>query len=268
MRHRLVLAAVAVVVLAACSSGDDSSTPEPTTPFVGETTTTLPPTPVVAKVVSPEMGSVQGSGGRGMVVVLTFTAVDPSALPAQFRVGGDLPSGTPAKPGRNPAFPGLVVGTTTTATSLGGPDANLANLFQIVSPSPQPDGSMRVTAVWTNPQATFGSDTDVTLGALTVAGPAPDVIPQPLTQMAINSNVASAVFRLSAAEAPAVAGAGAGGSSTTTTPKATSTTRRPTTSTTVRTTTTVATVTTTTTSPAVTTTVPPTTTTTRFLGIF
>lgn len=271
MRHRLVLAVVAVVVLASCSSGDDSSTP-PTTSPVEETTTTLPSTPVVAKVVSPEPGSVQGSGGRGMVVVLTFTAVDPSALPAQFRVGGELPPpATAAKPGRNPAFPGLVVGTTTTSADLGGPDANLANLFQIVSPSLQPDGSMRVTAVWTNAQAAFGSDTDVTLGALTVEGPAPDVIPQPLTEMKINSNVASVTFRLSAAEGPGVVGATA--STTTTTPRATTTTRRVTTSTTVRgstTTTTAATAATTTTArPAVTTTVAPaTTTTTRFLGIF
>lgn len=268
MRHRLAFAAVAVFVLAACSSGDDSSTPAPTTPFVGDTTTTPPLTPVVAEVVSPEAGSVQGSAGRGMVVVLTFTARDPNALPAQFRVGGELPSpATAAKPGHNPAFPGLVVGLSTTAESLGGPETNLANLFQIVSPSVQPDGSVQVSAVWTNAAANFGSDTEVTLAAFTVEGTAPDKATPPLSQV-VNSNLAVVTFRLSAAEGTAV---GAGGATSTTAARATTTTRRPATSTTRRTTTSttlVPALTTTTTRPPVTTTVPPATTTTRFLGIF
>jgi hypothetical protein len=272
MRHRLVLAVVAVVLLASCNSGDDSSTP-PTTSPVEETTTTLPSTPVVAKVVSPEPGSVQGSGGKGMVVVLTFTAKDSTVLPAEFRVGGELPPpATAAKPGHNPAFPGLVVGMSTTAASVGGPETNLANLFQIVSPSVQPDGSVQVSAVWTNAAANFGTDTEVLLAAFTMAGTAPDKVTPPLPDT-VTSNVASVTFRLSAAGSAGV-GLGVVGtaSTTTTTPRATTTTRRVTTSTTVRgsTTTTGATAaaTTTTARPAVTTTVPPATTTTRFLGIF
>ncbi len=266
MRQRPALAALAVVLLTACSSDKKSSSPEP--PAFEGTTTTVPATPVVAKVVSPEMGSVQGSGGRGVLVVLTFTAKDAGALPPQFRLGGELPSpAASARPGHNPAFPGLVVGMTTTSAALGGPSANLANLFQIVSPALQPDGSMRVTAVWTNAQASFGSDTDVTLGVLTVSGTAPDVIPQPLTDMAINSNVASVVFRLAAAEGPAV---GAASSTSTSTVRGSTTTSRPATSTTRRptTTTTGAAATTTTARPATTTTLPPATTTTRFLGLF
>lgn len=200
--RRLAVLALAMVPLAACSSSKKAS---PTVPQSSEqaTTTTVAPTPVVAKIVAPEAGSVQGSGGRGMVVVLTFTAADPAALPAQFRLGGQLPApATPAKPGRNPAFPGLVVGATTTPGALGGPSANLANLFQIVSPAAQPDGSMRVTAVWTNAQPNFGTDVDITVGALTVAGDAPDVVPQPLTDMSLNSNVASVTSAWPAATPP------------------------------------------------------------------
>jgi hypothetical protein len=267
MRSRLAIAALAVVLLAACSSGKKAATPSSTSELVQDTTTSIPTTPVVAKIVSPEPNSVQGSAGKGMVVVLTFTASDPTALPAQFRVGGELPTAASTKPGHNPAFPGLVVGTTTTGAALGGPGANLANLFQIVSPSKQPDGSVKVTAVWTNTQAAFGADADVTLGVVTVSGTAPDVIPQPLTDMPLNSNVASVTFHLSAADAGTAAAAG--GSTTTTAPK-TSTTAGRVTTTTRRgaTTTTVARSTTSTTRPTGTTTTVPATTTTKLLGIF
>jgi len=269
-RRRLALGSLALVLLAACSSGKDASPLPPPPPFESSTTTTVAATPVVAKVVWPESGTVAGIGGRGMVVVLTFTAKDPAALAAQFRLGGELP-GASAKPGHNPAFPGLVVGTTVTPASLGGPGANLANLFQIVSPSRQADGSIQVTAVWTNAQVSFGTDVDVTVGALTVSGTAPDLIPQPLTQLSINSNVASSTFRLSAGEAAAVGaatttttttGAGAGAKVTTTTTRGTSTTTtRPGVSTTVRP------ATSTTVTRATTTAVPATTTTTKFLGV-
>lgn len=264
--RRLAVLALALVPLAACSSSKKTSPP----PRLEQaTTTTVAPTPVVAKIVAPEAGSVQGSGGRGMVVVLTFTAADPAALPAQFRLGGQLPApATPAKPGRNPAFPGLVVGATTTPAALGGPSANLANLFQIVSPAAQPDGSMRVTAVWTNAQPNFGTDVDITVGALTVAGDAPDVVPQPLTDMSLNSNVASVTFRLAGGDTTATSVT----TSTTTRSVTTSTVRSSTTSTTRAragggASTTVA-PTTTTTRRTVTSNPPATTSTTKFLGLF
>jgi len=269
-RRRLALVPLALVLLANCSSGDRKSLPPPP-PFEQGTTTTIPATPVVAKIVTPEAGTVAGTGGKGMVVVLTFTATDPAALPAQFRLAEGA---TTAKPGHNPAFPGLVVGTTVTPASLGGPGANLANLFQIVSPSLQPNGSMQVTAVWTNAQVSFGTDIDVTVGALTVSGTAPDLVPQPLTELSINSNVASSTFRLSAGSAgdAGAAGAGAAGAAgaattTTTTPsgKATTTTRRSST-TTSRSGTTTTIVGATTTTPRATTTGVPATTTTKFLG--
>lgn len=229
----------------------------------------MPATAVVAKILSPEQASVQGIGGRGMVVVLSFSAKDASVLPADFRLGGALPSPAPAvKPGHNAAFPGLIVGLSTTPIALGGPSANLANLFQIVSPSKQPDGSMQVTAVWTNAQPNFGSDLDATLVAFTVSGTAPDVIPQSPADMSLTSNPAQVAFHLSGGtgdDNPAV------GSSTTSTPAASgaSTTAKPTTTTTKPGTTVVSSSTTTTKAPATTTTKAATTTsTTKLLGLF
>src|SRR5688572_8376715 len=107
MLRRLLIAGLAAVLLASCSGGDDEGSSTTTTPFLFDTSTTLlPTTPVVAKALSPEPASVQGSGGRGMVVALKFSAKDPTVLPAEFRLGGALPPPAPAaKPGHNPAFP-------------------------------------------------------------------------------------------------------------------------------------------------------------------
>lgn len=262
MRRGLVLVAVAAVILAACSGSGKKSSSTPTSLlFQPTTSSTLPPTPVVARVLSPEKGSVQGSGGRGMVVALVFTAKDPSALTAQFRLGGALPApATAAKPGHNPAFPGLVVALSTTGTAFGGAQSNLANLFQIVSPAVQGDGSMQVTAVWTNADTGFGSDADVTLVAFTVPGTAPDTVPDSPADIVPNSNPAQVTFHISAS-----ADSGAAGSTTTTVKGATTTTAKGATTTTAKAaTTTVAP--TTTKAPATTTTVRATTSTTSLLG--
>jgi hypothetical protein len=170
-----------------------------------------------------------------MVVALTFTARDATVLPATFRLGGSLPSPAPAvRPGHNPAFPGLVVGMSTTGTALGGPSANLANLFQIISPALQLDGSMQVTAVWTNTGVDFGSDVDATLVAFMVSGTAPDVIPPSQANIDVISNPAEVTFRVSPVTDPAAAAAAAAAASSSTTSTvfgATTTSLRPTTTT-------------------------------------
>ena len=205
-----------------------------------------------------------------MVVVLNFTARDPSALIAELR-SALSPAAAAAKPGRNPAFPGLVVGLSSTGAALGGPSANLANLFQIVSPSRQLDGSLHVSAVWTNTQVDFGSDVDATLVAYLVAGSAPDTNPVSQANIDVISNTVEVPFRVSSVTDPgaAVAAPPAAGPVTTMITSATTTSVRPaaTTTTTRAVTSTVAT---TTTTPApITTPVPATTTTTRpnILGI-
>lgn len=212
--------------MTACTSDDEPSSTPSTFPSLETTSTTaLPSTPVIGRALSPEKGSVQGSGGRGMVVVLNFTARDATVLPAELR--GSLPAG--AKGGRNPAFPGLVVGLSTTGTALGGPSTNLANLFQVVSPALQLDGSMQVTAVWTNTQADFGSDVDATLVAFVVSGAAPDVIPETQANIDVISNPVEVTFRVSGGGTSSALTAG---STTSTTPGATTTSIRPTTTTT------------------------------------
>ena len=228
----MVIAGLAAIVLAACSSGgDDSSTPTTLPVFDTTSTSFLPTTPVVARALSPAPASVQGRGGRGMVVHLQFTARDASALPAEFRLGGALPPPAPAaRPGHNPAFPGLVVGLTSTGTALGGPSANLANLFQLVSPASQLDGSVQVSAIWTNASADFGTDIDTTLVAYVVSGTAPDTIPETQANIDVISNTVEVNFRLGSGDAgsPAV-GAGAGTTTSSTVRGSTTTSVRPTT---------------------------------------
>ena len=258
MLRRLVIAGLAAVLLTACTSDDEpSSAPTTFADFDTTTTSALPTTAVIGRALSPEKGSVQGSGGRGMVVVLNFTARDPSALPAELR-SALSPAAAAAKPGHNPAFPGLVVGLSSTAAGLGGPSANLANLFQIVTPAVQLDGSMQVSAVWTNATADFGTDVDATLGAYVVSGTAPDVIPPSQANIDVISNPVEVTFRVSGG--PGAPASAAGGSTTSTVAGATTTSGRPTT-TTARPATTVAPVATTA-RPATTTTARPATTTT------
>jgi hypothetical protein len=257
MFRRLALVGLAAVVLASCSSGKEGSSTVTTILFDTTTTAAVPNTPVIARLLSPERGSVQGTGGRGMVVALTFTARDAGVLAAEFRLGGALPApAAAAKPGHNPAFPGLVVGISTTGTALGGPTANLANLFQIVSPSLQLDGTTQVSAVWTNSQVDFGSDVDATLTAYTVSGTAPDVIPPSQANIDVNSNTIDVTFRVSAVTGATVAAPAAAGATTTTVAGATTTSVKPTT-------TTAKPVAATTTTRAATTTVPATTSTTK-----
>jgi hypothetical protein len=264
------MAGLAAVLLASCSGGGDKGSSTTTTPFSFDSpsTTLLPTTPVVAKALSPEPASVQGAGGRGMVVALKFSAKDPALLPAEFRLGGALPAPAPAaKPGHNPAFPGLVVGLSSTGSALGGPSVNLANLFQVVSPSLQLDGSREVSAVWTNSAVDFGSDIDTTLTAYVVAGTAPDTIPPSQANIEVLSNTLDITFHIGAAGdgSPAVA-AGSPTSTSITTPGATTTTRAGATTTTrPGATTTTARPATTTTRATTATTAAPTTTTTRGL---
>lgn len=233
MLRRVVVIGLAAVVLASCSSGKKGASSTTTFPtFETTSTSALPTTPVVGRLLSPERGSVQGSAGRGMVVALTFTARDPNVLAADFRFGGALPAPAPAaKPGANPAFPGLVVGVSTTSAALGGPSANLANLFQIISPATQLDGSKQVTAVWTNGTPDFGSDADVTLVAFVVSGVAPDVIPPSQANLDVISNPLEVTFRVSPATGGQTATPGAttttvAGGTTTTSLKPTTTTTK------------------------------------------
>lgn len=271
MLRRLLIAGLAAVLTGACTSNDEPSASPGTFPVFDTTTTSaLPTTPVIGRALSPEKGTVQGSGGRGMVVVLTFTARDASVLSAEARAALSAAAiAAAAKPGHNPAFPGLVVGLSSTGTALGGPSANLANLFQIVSPALQLDGSMQVSTVWTNAQPDFGIDLDTTLVAYVVSGTAPDLIPQSQANIDVISNSVEVTFRISGTAADAAAAASSptsttrAGATTTTAVRATTTTARPPSTTVATGPTTLRPA-----PPTTAITVPPTTTTTKLLGIF
>lgn len=204
MRTRLVLSAsVAAVVFAGCgSSSSTASAPTTLAPAPTTTVAAAPPTTVAAKAVtalvfSPEKGSIQGVSGVGMVVDLAFRSKDSELLGGKFRLGGALPDpAAPVKPGRLDALPGLIVTLSSTGDGAGGPTANLANLFQIVTVSKQADGSSEVWATWTNAKPGFGIDVDSVLDAYLVRGDAPDKVPADRAGLDVLSNLISVPFHL------------------------------------------------------------------------
>jgi hypothetical protein len=187
MRRLTILTLVAALALAACSSSSKKKTASEST------TSTAPSTRVTGKAYSPEEGSTQGVNGTGIVVDVAFRSKEADLLKATVR------STSAGKPGRNTNFPGLVVTLSTTAASLGGPQANLADLFQIVGLSQQSDGSTEAWATWVNGKALFGLDVDSTLEAYVVSGEAPATAPTDRTGLDVVSNIVTVKFRVSAA---------------------------------------------------------------------
>src|SRR3954463_2998683 len=156
MKRFMVLPVVAGLILAACSSGGSKKN------TAASTTSSSSATAVTVQVFSPEPNSVQGVCGNGIVIDLSIRAKDPNLLKSAIRAA------QPGQPGRNPAYQNLVVTLSTTEPALGGPQANIAGLFQIVSVSQQPDGSGEIWATWVNGQPRFGVDVDSALDAFVV----------------------------------------------------------------------------------------------------
>src|SRR5947208_4436654 len=223
----LALTVTAALLLAACNSGGSKN--KTTTASTSTTSTTLA-TAVTGKALSPEPDSEQGVAGVGIVVDLAFRTKDVNLLQAQVRTSGG------AKPGVNAAFPGLVVSLSTTDPSLGGPSANLADLFQIVSVSKQSDGSTEVWATWVNAKPLFGVDVDSVLEAYVVQGGAPPIAPTDHVGLDVVSNVVRVSFHVAGGVAPSSSTSQVVSSTTirrttTTARRATTTTTRPTTTT-------------------------------------
>ena len=237
MKRFMVLSLVAGLMLAACSSGGSKKAASSTTSSSAATAVTL-------QAFSPEPNSTQGVCGNGIVIDLAIRAKDPNLLKSAIRPA------QPGQPGRNPAYQNLVVTMSTTDPALGGPQANIAGLFQIVSVSQQPDGSGEIWATWVNGQPRFGIDVDSAIDAYVVGEPAPATAPADRSGLNVVSNVVHVPFHV----------AGSVGSTpcatTTTTPPGASTSTSGRTTTTAHTTTSHATTTiraTTTTSPTPTT---------------
>jgi len=237
MKRFMVVLLFSGLVLAACSSGGSKKA-------ANSTTSSSAATAVTVRAFSPEPNSTQGVCGTGIVIDLAIRAKDPNLLKSAIRAA------QPGQPGRNPAYQNLVVTMSTTDPALGGPQANIAGLFQIVSVSQQPDGSGEIWATWVNGQARFGIDVDSAVDAYVVGEPAPATVPADRTGLNVVSNVEHVPFHV----------AGSVGSTacatTTTTPPGASTSTSGRTTTTAHTTTSHATTTirvTTTTSPTPTT---------------
>src|SRR5947199_6587656 len=122
MKRFMVLPLVAGLVLAACSSGGSKKKTAATS-----TPSSSAPMAVTVQAFSPEANSTQGVCGTGIVIDLSVRSKDPNLLKSAIRPA------QPGQPGRNPAYQNLVVTLSTTEPGLGGPQANIAGLFQIVS---------------------------------------------------------------------------------------------------------------------------------------
>jgi hypothetical protein len=219
MRRFLGVSVAAALVLAGCSAGGGNK--KSTAAVSSTTSSTAPATPVTGHAFSPEPSSIQGAAGTGILVDLAFKSKETDLLKAALRTT------SPGRPGRNPAFPGLVVTLSTTDAALGGPQANLADLFQIISTSQLPDGSMQVWATWANGLPRFGVDVDSVLEAYVVRGDAPVMVSSDRAGLDVVSNVVNVQFHIGGGAAPGAS------TSTTGVSGASSTTRR-TTATTVR----------------------------------
>src|SRR3954447_4926462 len=186
MKRFMVLTATAALVLAACSSGGSKKT-------ASSTTSSSAPTAATVQAFSPEPNSVQGVCGNGIVIDLSIRAKDPNLLKAAIRAA------QPGQPGRNPIYQNLVVTLSTTEPALGGPQANIAGLFQIISVSQQPDGSGEVWATWVNGQPRFGVDLDSALDAYVLSDAAPATAPADRTGLNVVSNVVHVPFHVAGA---------------------------------------------------------------------
>jgi len=184
MKRFMVLTVAAALVLAACSSGGSKKK------AASSTTSSTAATPATVQVFSPEPNSTQGVCGNGIVIDLAIRAKDSNLLKAAIR-----PS-QPGQPGRNPAYQNLVVTLSTTEPGLGGPQANIAGLFQIVSVSQQSDGSGEVWATGVNGQPRFGVDVDSALDAYIVGEAAPATVPADRAGLNVASNVAHVPFHV------------------------------------------------------------------------
>jgi hypothetical protein len=149
-------------------------------------------------VTNPKPGDIAGAGGDFTVDLkaLALNATGNNQLSAAngYRPGLNLPPAAtfgPAMP--DPNAPGLVVTLSTTPQAAGGPNANLAGVFQINSVS-RHHGLTRVINDWeVGVPGFFGKNKPATLTAYLVKGTAPGIVTgheQPI------SNVIHETFRI------------------------------------------------------------------------
>jgi hypothetical protein len=132
-------------------------------------------------VTNPRPGDIAGAGGDFTVdlIAQALNARGNNLLSAShgYRPGLNLPPATTFGPGQpDPDAPGLVVTLSTTPQGAGGPNANLAGVFQLNSVSGR-NGLTRVINDWeVGVPGFFGTNTRATLTAFLVSGTAPGVV--------------------------------------------------------------------------------------------
>jgi hypothetical protein len=141
-----------------------------------------PAQPVQAVVLTPQAGDTTGDDFNVDVSLQANNALGNSLL-SNYTNGfldptGPDGQGNPAfHPGHSTFAPGLVVTLSTTPAAAGGPQANLAGVFQINSVT-QNHG---LTSTWNDWQVSspgfFGTNTPATLTVYAVQGQAPEAVP-------------------------------------------------------------------------------------------
>jgi hypothetical protein len=131
--------------------------------------------------ITPQAGDTAGAGGAFNVDValLAQNAKGNSELSAAngYQPGLNLPPATTFGPGMpDPDAPGLVVTLSTTPQAAGGPNANLAGVFQLNAVA-RSHGLTRVFNDWeVGSPGFFGKNTQATLTAYVVKGTAPGIV--------------------------------------------------------------------------------------------
>ena len=137
--------------------------------------------PVTVVAVTPGPGDTAGAGGVFNIdlALLARNARGNDLLSAAngYRPGLNLPPAATSAPGKpDPNAPGLVVTLSTTPAAAGGPNTNLAGLFQENGVA-RSFGQQQVFSDWTvaKPGA-FGKNAKTTLTAFVVSGTAPGTV--------------------------------------------------------------------------------------------
>lgn len=137
------------------------------------------------KLIAPEQGNTIPGAGYAVEVQVTI----PAAYAKKISVTpAFVTSASPYfKPGASHYFPGLVVTDTGTVSKVGGPDKNLAGLFQIIGVRWNLDGSEVIDADWYVLKPLFSNVGMPCIRAYVVQGTAPDVVPANPTNMDIGN---------------------------------------------------------------------------------
>jgi hypothetical protein len=132
-------------------------------------------------VTNPQPGDIAGTGGDFTVdlIARALNATGNRELSASngYRPGLNLPPAATFGPGKpDPNAPGLVVTLSTTPRAAGGPNANLAGVFQLNSVS-RHHGLTRVINDWeVGVPGFFGKNKHTTLTAFLINGTAPGIV--------------------------------------------------------------------------------------------